>query len=107
MAAADTSAAILRLQSQVLSCAHFDAAAGALVAGLAAEGGFERVSFGLREGTATRVCAVSNSPHHTAASPEMRELAAAMDEAMDQGVTVCTPAASFLPPVSRFIALEP
>lgn len=93
-AAADTATAILRLQSQVLSCAHFDAAAGSLVAGLAAEGEFERVSFGLREGAVTRVCAVSDSPKHTAASPEMRELAAAMDEAMDQGVTVRTPAAT-------------
>lgn len=90
--ATDFAAVLLRLQAEMVSHTSFAAAAAALAAGLAAEGGFERVSLGLRHRAASRVVAVSDGVPVTEDSADMRQLATAMDEALDQGATVSVPA---------------
>jgi hypothetical protein len=74
-----------------LDAEHFREAASAIVTALARRHGCERVSLGLLVGTAVEPHAVSDSARFEERSQPLREIAAAMEEALDQDCVVCEP----------------
>jgi len=81
----------LELVATVLDHEHFRAAAVAVVTELATRHGFERVSLGLLEGRQMRLCAVSHSARFDERTGPMRQLLAAMEEAVDQESALLEP----------------
>ena len=84
-------AVIVRLQAEILRHERFDAAAAAFVAAFAAEARFDRVSLGLVRRGYSEIVAVSDQASPGQIDAQTRELAGVMDEAIEQGLTVCFP----------------
>ena len=82
---------VLELQAAVLSRRRFDEAAATFVTHLAQLFGFERACVGFVDDGYARVVAISHGAALDAAQDHSREVAAAMDEAIDQATTVCYP----------------
>jgi multidrug efflux pump subunit AcrA (membrane-fusion protein) len=91
LGAADDAARVLRLQGILLSHNTLEAGALALVTELAALIGCERVSLGVVDGDAVEVIAVSNSADVHPEQALQRAMAAAMQEAADQGAHIDYP----------------
>ena len=89
----ETAAALVRLQAEIVRHETFDAAAMALVSAIAVEAHCDRVSLGLTKKGVSAVVAISNQPTRPAEGSETRELATLMDEAVEQGLALCVPAA--------------
>ncbi len=70
---------------------RFQAAATAVATELATRFGLERVSIGFRQRGETRLRAISHSASFGKGSNLVRDLEAAMDEALDQGTSVAHP----------------
>lgn len=84
-------ASALALYAKVLSASTLQAAAHALVSSLASEYGFSRVTLGLREHGVTSLIASSSQDVANAQSRLSQCIAGAMDEAMEQGVSLVWP----------------
>jgi len=82
---------ILRLQAVVLSQKSFAAAAGALASEVAMLFGCERASIGLLEHGYAKLVAVSGGSSFDPRQDAMARIAAAMEEAMEQGTLVALP----------------
>ncbi|MGH8675602.1 MAG: efflux RND transporter periplasmic adaptor subunit [Burkholderiales bacterium] len=82
----------MQLQAAVLSRPRFDEAAAAFASGLAAMLEIDRVSVGIVRRGFAQVVALSHGASLDAKQELNREIAAAMDEAIDQGTTLCFPA---------------
>ena len=91
MATAD---AVLQIQAALLSHARFDEAAAVFATRVAQLLAFDRVSVGLVDQGYARVAAISHGAAVDARQELTRSIAAAMDEAIDQGATISLPAAS-------------
>src|SRR5688572_15168240 len=89
----DTASVLVRLHAEILRHERFDAAALSFVSKLADEARFDRVSLGLLRRHYTEVIAVSHDASEQKQTPRTRELTAVMDEAIEQSLTVCFPAA--------------
>jgi len=87
----DRLANVVELLASSLEHPEFDATATTAVTELAARLSCTRVSLGLLRGKRIDVCAISNSSRVDTRSNLVREIAAAMDEAVDQGVSVAFP----------------
>ncbi len=97
-----SASAVLRVQAAVLS-RHGPAEAGtALAAELAQLLGCRRVSVGLREGAVVRVVATSLGRELDGRLDTAALLVSAMNEALDQGATVCLPVAGDSPPLIAY-----
>lgn len=90
--------AILEMQAAVLSRPRFDEAATTFVTRLAQALEVDRASIGLVQDGYARVLAVSHGASLDEALNLNRDVAAAMDEAIDQAATVCEPCSSDAPP---------
>ena len=88
-----TADAVLRIQAAVLSQPDFATAAAVFVTRVAETFNFERVSLGLRARAGCRVRALSHGVALDARRALLKTLAAAMDEASDQGASVTVPGA--------------
>lgn len=99
---AASAAAVLRVQAAILSRPGLVEAATALAAELAQLLGCRRVSVGLRDGTTVSVVGTSMGREVDARLDTAALLAAAMNEALDQGATVCLPAAGEGPPLVTY-----
>lgn len=86
----------LELQAAVLSRRRFDEAAATFVTHLAQLFGFDRACIGFVDDGYARVVAISHGAALDTAQDDNREVAAAMDEAIEQATTVCHPAPPFL-----------
>ena len=86
-------ASLLRFQAALMGREKLAEGAAALAGVLAADLGFDRVSVGVMDGNRIDVLALSNSAEFKRGQDLMRALAAAMEEAADQGVSVAYPAA--------------
>lgn len=84
-------AALLSLHAQALAHERFEPAATAVLAELAVLLDCDRVSLGWRDGSATRIAAVSHGADLGAREAVPRAIADAMDEAIDQGLSVMHP----------------
>jgi multidrug resistance efflux pump len=84
-------AVVLQLQATALSHEDGRSAATAVATELATLLHCERVSIGFVQGASTTVEAVSHSPSLEAERALFRDIAAAMDEAIDQGATLVHP----------------
>jgi multidrug efflux pump subunit AcrA (membrane-fusion protein) len=82
----------LQLQAAVLSQSRFEEAAAAFASSLATMLGIERVCVGFLRRSHAQVVALSHGAALDAQQQENREIAAAMDEAIDQGATIAFPA---------------
>lgn len=82
---------LLDLQSLLLRHDRFDTAAAALCNSLSTRLACSRVSLGLRRNQVTRLMAVSHSVAKRHEGEEFQAIAAAMDEAVDQHVSLCLP----------------
>lgn len=85
------SSVLLGLQATILDRERFDEAAIAFVTGLASAFKLDRVSIGFLEQRYTSVTAVSGSADFHSKAELFRALGEAMDEAIEQGVTICFP----------------
>jgi len=84
----------LELHAILLDASHdLERAATTLVGSLAQRLGFERVSMGLKQGHRLRIAALSHAAELDARQPLVRSLAEAMQEAMDQAVSISYPQA--------------
>jgi RND family efflux transporter MFP subunit len=93
---------VLDLLAVTLEQTRFPAAAAALVTETAVQLGCDRVALGTRLGPRTRLGAISHSADFNRKGALPRDIAAAMDEAIDQQETVTVPAPEgALPLVSR------
>jgi multidrug efflux pump subunit AcrA (membrane-fusion protein) len=90
----------LQLQAAVLSKPRFDESAAAFATALATLLGIERVCVGIVRGGFARVVAVSHGAALDFAHEANREIAAAMDESIDQGATVAFPAPEGVPRIT-------
>ena len=81
----------LELQAAVLARRRFDEAAVTFVTQFATLSGFERASIGFVENGYASVVAISHGAALDTAEDAAREVAAAMDEAIDQAATVLYP----------------
>ena len=88
----DLAAEALALYAQVLAGKTLSAAAHSLVAALAADFGYSRASIGLHDHGRTRLLASSNLDVTNAQAELPQGLLGAMDEAIDQGVSLAWPA---------------
>ena len=86
-------ASLLRFQAALMGHAKLPEGAAALAGELAAALGFDRVSVGVLDGSRIDVVALSNSAEFKSEHELLRGLAAVMEEAADQGVSVVYPAA--------------
>ena len=86
------SARILRLHAVLMGGGGLAEAATELVNELAVQFDFDRVSLGVQDESGLRVVAVSHSGEFARRQELLRELAAAMHEAIDQGASVSHPA---------------
>jgi hypothetical protein len=84
----------LELQAAVLSRRRFDEAAATFVTRLTQLFGFERACIGFVDDGYATVVAISHGAAVDAQQELTREVAAAMDEAIDQARTICHPAAA-------------
>ncbi len=82
---------VLQIQAAVLSHARCDEAAAAFATRVAQLLSFDRVSVGLIERGYVRVAAISHGAAIDTQQTLTRDIAAAMDEAIDQGATVILP----------------
>jgi biotin carboxyl carrier protein len=87
------SQAALTLYAALLDAATFELGAHRLAAALAAEGGYERVSMGLRQSGRTILVASSHVDPQQLPTDLRQSMQGAMDEALEQGVTLSWPAA--------------
>jgi len=87
----DHAAAALALYASVLSATSLAAAAHNLVTTLARDGGFDRVAIGLHRGGRTHLMAGSALDLSNPQAELPQALLGAMDEAIDQGVSLCWP----------------
>ena len=85
---------VLEMQAAVLARERFEEAAATLATRLAQAFGFERVSIGLQDYGHARLVAVSHGAALDATLDVSRDVAAAMDEAIDQAATICYPASA-------------
>lgn len=92
------SATLLQLQALLLGPQPLEPAASALASTLSTTFGFERVSLGLIEHGAVHVIALSHSAEFARRQSLIQALAAAMQEAIDQGVSIAYPPAAEAPP---------
>jgi multidrug resistance efflux pump len=83
----------LALYALVLAAPDAASAARRLAAALASEFAYSRVSIGLRQGPRTVLVAVTGLERIEAAAELPMLLAGAMDEAIEQGLTLCEPPA--------------
>ena len=83
--------AALALYASLLDAPSFVLGAHRLVAALAAEGGFDRVTLGLHESGHTRLIASSHVEAAQLAAELRQWMQGAMDEALEQGVSLCWP----------------
>ena len=81
----------LALYAQVLAARSLEAAAHALVAALAANGGFTRAALGLHENGRTRLLASSQLDLSQPQAETAQCLLGAMDEAIEQSLSLCWP----------------
>jgi biotin carboxyl carrier protein len=88
---ADTAQLLVELSAELLSASRFDEAAIRLAGALAARFACTRVSIGRRDGGSSRVVAISNLADLRDSQSLLTDLAAAMDEALDQGASVNCP----------------
>jgi RND family efflux transporter MFP subunit len=97
--------ALARIALDLVATAHdharFQAAATAVVTELATRLGCERVSLGLVERGRLRLCAVSHSARFDERSKVLRDVIAAMEEAIDQEALVIDPPPPGAEPVLR------
>ena len=93
----DAAAQVLRLQDLLLRHERLADGALSLLTELAPLLGCERVSLGVAEATDVELVAISNSAEFKGEQDLLRLLAAAMQEAMDQGAQVLLPAAPTSP----------
>ena len=84
--------AMVRLSATLHASERFAAAATALATELAAVTGAERVCLGFADGDYCEVAAVSGAADFEARADIFRAIAAAMDEAVEQGATLAHPA---------------
>jgi multidrug resistance efflux pump len=98
--AVTSSETVLQVQAALLSQARFAEAAAVFATQLAQRFALDRVSVGLVDQGYARVVAISHGAAPEAQQELSRVLAAAMDEAIDQGATVCVPAAAGAPRVT-------
>ncbi len=82
---------VVEMLASSLEHAEFDASATTAVTELAARLGCTRVSLGLLHGRYIKVSAISNSARIDTRSNLVRDISAAMEEAIDQDVTVAHP----------------
>lgn len=87
----DRLADIVEMLASSLGRPEFDATATIAVTELAARLNCNRVSLGLMQRRHVEVCAISNSARFDARSNLVRNIAAAMDEAVDQNASVVFP----------------
>ena len=92
-APADPAVAAVALYAKVLAATSLASAAHALVAAVAAEGGFDRVSFARHEHGRTRLLASTGLDLSGRSAEAPRALIGAMDEAIEQGVLLRWPPA--------------
>jgi len=85
------SSVLLGLQATILDHERFDEAATAFVTGLASAFQLDRVSIGFLDQRYTSVSAVSRSADFHSKAELFRAIGEAMDEAIEQGVTICFP----------------
>ncbi len=99
--------AALNLYARVLGERTLAAAAHRLVAGLALDLGFSRVSLGLREQGRSRLLACSSGDISNSQAELPQRLLGAMDEALDQAMPLAWPPNQALPPgVAEHICVE-
>ena len=98
----DRLATILELLAESLEHEEFQAAATTAVTELAGRAGCERVSLGLLRGKHVVVYAMSHSAKIDARSNLVRDIGAAMDEAIDQDATLTFPPLPDAPPLVAF-----
>jgi len=91
-------ATLLQLQALLLGAQPLEQAASALASELASTLGFERVSLGLIERSGLAVIALSHGAEFARRQALIQALAAAMQEAIDQGVSIAYPLAAEAPP---------
>jgi multidrug resistance efflux pump len=82
---------VVELVALALEHDRFQSAATAVATEIATRFGFERVSLGFRSGSQTELRAISHSARFGKSSNLVREIEAAMDEALDQGTTIAHP----------------
>ena len=82
---------VVELVATALEHDRFRSAATAVATEIATRFGLERVSLGFRDRGHVELRAISHSAHFGKSSNLVRELEAAMDEALDQGTTVAHP----------------
>ncbi len=82
---------VVELVATALEHDRFQAAATAVATEIATRFGLERVSLGFRQGNHTELRAISHSARFGKSSNLVREIEAAMDEALDQGTTIAHP----------------
>lgn len=93
-----TTATLLQLQALLLGPQPLEQAASALASALASSFGFERVSLALIEHGGLRVVALSHSAEFARRQSLIQALAAAMQEAIDQRVSIAYPPLPEAPP---------
>lgn len=91
-------ATLLQLQALLLGAQPLEQATSALASTLATTFGFERVGLGLIDHSGLRVIALSHSAEVARRQTLIQALAAAMQEAIDQGVSIAYPLAPEVPP---------
>lgn len=96
----DMAGVMLQIQAALLSQPRTDEAAAVCATRLAQLLGFERASVGLVEQGYSRVLAMSHGAAVDAQQEQTRLIAAAMDEAVDQGATIVLPAAAGVPRIT-------
>lgn len=82
---------VIELMADLLSVVRFDEAAISLVNEIATRLKCDRVSVGFRQDAVSRVQAISHSADFRHAQSLLRDIAAAMDEALDQATSVLCP----------------
>jgi RND family efflux transporter MFP subunit len=87
----DTARHALELIATALDAEHFREAATAVVTALARQHGCERVSLGVFDGHSIELSALSDSARFAERSQPLREIAAAMEEAIDQDALMYEP----------------
>jgi len=91
---ADLAAEALALYAKVLAATTLPAAAHGLVTALAADFGYARASIGLHDRGRTRLLASSSLDTSNPQAELPQSLLGAMDEAIDQGVSLAWPVAA-------------
>jgi RND family efflux transporter MFP subunit len=91
-------ATLLQLQALLLGPQPLEQGASALASELASTLGFERVSLGLIRRTGLRVIALSHGAEFAPRQGLIQALAGAMQEAIDQGVSIAYPLSPETPP---------